>query len=139
MTKKKEWNDLTKKQKIGSACFLLFLVVVIFMFFASPQTDNAPQYTVDKKECAEPLHCSFYVRIDSKLSEKDLTLIANELKKSVTSTTGAVFVFYYLPCMKTDLEYEPWARVSLSSKTSESEIEILENALEKNPACLSNQ
>ncbi len=138
MTKKKEWNDLTEKQKISSVCFLLILAVLMFMF-VSGSINNDPQYKVDKKECAEPLHCSFFVKIDTKLSEKDLTLIANKLKESVTPSTGAVFVFYYLPCMKTDLEYEPWARTSFSSKTSELEVEILDGALEKNPACLSSQ
>jgi hypothetical protein len=138
MTKKKEWNDLTKKQKISSVCFLLLLAVLILML-VSGSVNNDPQYKVDKKECAEPLHCSFFVKIDTKLSEKDLTLIANKLKESVTPSTEAVFVFYYLPCMKTDLEYEPWARTSFSSKTFELEVEILDGSLEKNPACLSSQ
>lgn len=138
MTKRKEWNDLTKKQKMSSVFFLLFLVILALIFFSAPK-DSAPQYKVDKKECAEPLHCSFYVKIDSKLSEKDLTLISNRLKEPVAPSTGAVLVFYYLPCMKTDLEYEPWARTFFSSETSELEVEILESALEKNPACLSNR
>ncbi len=133
MTKKREWKNLTQKEKIILVCSFLFFVVmaclVIFSFIGSSKN-----YVIEKTECAEPWHCSFFVRINTKLSQKELTLIANELRKTSPSTE-VVFVFYYLPCMKVEYGKDSWAEVTIHPTL---EVMIEDEVLKRNPACLSN-
>lgn len=128
MAAKKAWKDLTKKEKTNAICFLLAIIFASWMVFSEK---NLPPYVIETHECWESYKkCVYDIRIKKKLSEEELTLIANRIKNAAPSVDN-IFIGYYLPCMT--IGHGSWAT---SHFTPELRVEIQDYMLIDNPTCL---
>lgn len=139
MAQKKEWKDLTKKEKLTGLFGLIFLVVIIWLAVSSllkkePPLKDLPPYKIEKSQCWESYRkCTYDIRIEQKLSQEELTSIAQKLKSDSPSVDN-IFIGYYLPCMIIGHGY--WATSHFYPNLK---IEIQEYMLESNPACLESK
>lgn len=105
MIKRKEWKSMTQKEKIVLACSILFFVIMMGLFVYSIRDDSLgytekkglSPYRIEERHDYES-YSEYEVRIKTKLSEKEIAAIADQIKRD--SPPGKwVSVFYYLPCM----------------------------------------
>jgi len=129
MKNKKEWSDLTTKQKISGISALVFFIFIVYLAINDFSEEKTPDFSIENKDCIGTIKCSFDVRISQKISEKEIAAIANKIKKS-SSATDANFILYYLPCMK--VNDGAWAT---SHFNPDLKIEIQDYMLETNPSC----
>lgn len=126
--KKREWKDLTKKEKTNGLCFIL---AIIFAAWIVTSERNVPPHVIETHKCWESYRkCVYDIRIETRLSEDELTLIANSIKRAAPSSYN-VFIGYYLPCMV--IGHGSWAITHFDPKLR---VEIQDYMLIDNPACL---
>ena len=114
---------------------LIMLAVIInsctaFNSYATSFEEQAlPEYKVEKKACDKPFKCSYDLRIESKLSENELTEIANKLFAE-SPRVNKIFIMFYLPCMK--VGSGAWASAIFDPKL---QISTMDFMLTANPTC----
>jgi len=129
MKNKKEWSDLTSKQKITGISALVFFIFIVFLAINDFGEEKTPNFLIENKHCMGSIKCSFDVRISQKISEREISVIANKIKKS-SPATDANFILYYLPCMK--INDGAWAT---SHFNPDLKVEIQDYMLETNQTC----
>ncbi len=86
---------------------LITLINIFFIFEANSESivykvkNQTPSYKIKKGSCLSWHKCSYDVMINSKYSEEELTIIANEIKE-LSPIVNRIFIVYYFPCMKID-------------------------------------
>ncbi len=129
MATKKNWNDLTPKEKISGVSALMFFIFAAWLAVSLFGKEKLPPFSIEDKECIGSIKCSYDVRLSGKISEKEIAAVANEIKKSSPSVE-AIFILYYLPCMR--FNDGAWAS---SHFNPDLKIEIQDYMLVSNPTC----
>lgn len=129
MKNKKEWKDLTPKEKINGISALVFFIFAAWLAISLFSKEKLPPFSIEDKDCIGSVKCSYDVRLAKKISEKEIAAVANEIKNSSPSV-DAIFIMYYLPCMRFD--DGAWAT---SNFNPDLKIEIQDYMLETNPTC----
>ena len=88
-----------------------------------------PDYKIEKKSCFAPHKCSYDLRINNKLTESELSAIANKLYAESPSV-DRIFITYYLPCMKPGSG--AWANATFDPNLK---VTIMDWMLISNPTC----
>ncbi|MCK4635272.1 MAG: hypothetical protein KAT32_00240 [Candidatus Moranbacteria bacterium] len=118
---------------------VLGLLVVLFGCSEQEEVKNLeagiPSYKIEKKDFMKPIKASFDVRLENKITEKEIQIIANKIK-SENAGYDKYFILYYLPDMK--IGAGAWAT---SNFNPDLEIKILGLTLEeenktKNPSLM---
>ena len=120
-----------KRSFLSFAIGLVAMIVIVTATTGCNEEDKNPTaaYKIERENCTKPYKCSYDLRIEDKLSEQELTAIANKIKAK-SSNVENVFIVYYLPCMQ--IGNGGWAT---SNFTPDLNVYIQEYMLEQNPTC----
>lgn len=108
---------------------IMIVVAVVAICACGSEDSSVAAYNVEAELCNKPFKCSYDIRIQDRLSEQELSKVANKIKDK-TPEVDSVFINYYLPCMK--IGNGAWASARFSPDLS---VTVQDYMLAGNPTC----
>lgn len=95
--------------------WIIMATAVLAICACRSENSDVAAYNIEAELCNKPFKCSYDIRIQDRLSEQDLSQVANQIKDKAP-VVDSIFINYYLPWMK--IGNDAWASARFSPELS---------------------